>query len=59
MTDRLIMDIARQVIAMELIARQHRPERWIAKPNNSKVQTGPTKKRAKVKAARKQRRGKP
>jgi hypothetical protein len=59
MTDRLIMDIARQVVAMELVAKKHRPERWIVKPSNSKVQIGPTMKRAKVKAARKQRRCKP
>jgi hypothetical protein len=55
MTERQIMDLARQVIAMELLAREHRPERWVTAPPKSKPPIGPTSKRAKVKAARKQR----
>jgi len=55
MTERQIMDLARQAIAMELLARDHRPERWIVAPSKSNPETGPTSKRAKVKAARKQR----
>jgi hypothetical protein len=56
-----IRTIAGHVAAMEFWLQDHHPARAAsaAKPNNSKVQIGPTKKRAKVKAARKQRRGKP